>query len=361
MAGAMAFLTLTGLILLALLSGSSLAWHFLGFTAALMAITFISQIGPLKWIIIDRHIPRGPYQAGDSLTITFTIQTRHPWVWPYLHVNDPLLKHAGELGPFTISPASHRKTIIHKQLQKLSRGLYRAAEFTITTTDVLGLTQRSATFKMPDEIMVWPQTVSLEKINLEIPLWNTKPPIQHARRVERTTFRNIREYVPGDSLSYVHWKASAHTGALKVMQFEEQAPRQRLIVLDQAHHFSRSDWELAISAAASIAEHLYRTHQPVGFCYVGQPQASFAPNQNPSSFVDIMNYLSALPYSSQGESVRHKDWENAALVVITTPSQAVMGGWPMDALVTIGNGGLTTLRDLPQYFAAYPHRRGEQP
>lgn len=68
-------------------------------------------------------------------------------------------------------------------------------------------------------------------------------------------FHAIREYMPGDSRRHVHWKSTAKTGQLMVRQYEETR-RSRIAVvldLDAERYTSDDEFELAVSAAASLA------------------------------------------------------------------------------------------------------------
>jgi uncharacterized protein (DUF58 family) len=73
-------------------------------------------------------------------------------------------------------------------------------------------------------------------------------------RVELT---GIRDYEPGDPLSLIHWTQTARRGRLQTKELHGEAGRGRrlMIVLDateSGHAGSREDFEVAVSAAASL-------------------------------------------------------------------------------------------------------------
>src|SRR5438094_6216291 len=73
----------------------------------------------------------------------------------------------------------------------------------------------------------------------------------------------VREYIPGDPLRRMHWKSTARTGRLSVIEFEESRSINVVLALDLSRiaHFGegrQSTLEYLIRAAASIAQSALR-------------------------------------------------------------------------------------------------------
>jgi uncharacterized protein (DUF58 family) len=84
-----------------------------------------------------------------------------------------------------------------------------------------------------------------------------------------TRISGVRKYEPGDPLNRVNWRATARTGALHSKVYEPSTVAGSTILLDfhtasydKRYEPNRS--ELAISAAASIANAIYLLGQQVG-------------------------------------------------------------------------------------------------
>ena len=93
-----------------------------------------------------------------------------------------------------------------------------------------------------------------------------------------TRIAGIRAYEQGDSLRRVHWAATARTGMLHSKVYEPSTVVGATLLLDfhqesfeKRHEPHRS--ELAITAAASIANALYQMGQPVGLVSNGRDAA----------------------------------------------------------------------------------------
>ncbi|MDD5646922.1 MAG: DUF58 domain-containing protein, partial [Candidatus Bipolaricaulis sp.] len=88
-------------------------------------------------------------------------------------------------------------------------------------------------------------------------------------------FFGCRGYVPGDDIRRINWRALARTDRLVVNEYEQERMADVIIVLDvraQAHVEvgARGTFEAACRAAASLADHLIRSGNRVGFLLYGQ-------------------------------------------------------------------------------------------
>jgi uncharacterized protein (DUF58 family) len=89
----------------------------------------------------------------------------------------------------------------------------------------------------------------------------------------------VREYVPGDSLRKVNWKATAALGRLQVKKLEPAITLDTLIFLNLNLEeydlaYAEGAAELAITVAASLAVHLAEQRQPVGLISNGRDLAA---------------------------------------------------------------------------------------
>nr|WP_277348495.1 DUF58 domain-containing protein [Planctomonas sp. JC2975] len=81
------------------------------------------------------------------------------------------------------------------------------------------------------------------------------------------SFHALREYAMGDERRHIHWRSTAKTGAFMVRQYE-QTRRSNLMValsLAEADFASEDEFELAVSAAASIGVRAVRDGRSVAF------------------------------------------------------------------------------------------------
>ncbi|MDB4423401.1 DUF58 domain-containing protein, partial [Rhodopirellula sp.] len=93
-----------------------------------------------------------------------------------------------------------------------------------------------------------------------------------------TRLRGIRQWQPGDPMRSVHWAATARTGTLHSKIYEPSSIVGATLILDlhtssnpENHEPVRCD--LAVTAAASIANSLHDANEPVGLATNGRDAA----------------------------------------------------------------------------------------
>lgn len=102
--------------------------------------------------------------------------------------------------------------------------------------------------------------------------------ITHRLFEDPTRISGVREYLPGDPLHRVHWRATARTGVLHSKMYEPSTITGATVVLEfnQAAYPARFEpfrSELAVTAAASLANAVYEMGQQVGLVTNGRDAA----------------------------------------------------------------------------------------
>jgi len=149
------------------------------------------------------------------------------------------------------------------------RGYYRVGPLKITTGDLLGIHQDEREEDTAQYLTVYPTVIPLHELGLpsHSPLGSLryKEPIYE----DPTRQAGKRDYVRGDSLRRIDWKASAAVGRLQVKQFEPSIALETAVFLnlniDEYFYRRRFDaTELAIVTAASIASWVISKKQSIG-------------------------------------------------------------------------------------------------
>jgi uncharacterized protein (DUF58 family) len=135
--------------------------------------------------------------------------------------------------------------------------------------DLFGLQRRFRTGKQQDYISVLPTVAYIDTFNISAR--RPQGPVKITNRVyeDPTRIWGLREYVPGDPLNRIHWKASARAGELFVKQAEPTNVLGGTLILDLFGPLYQDDdgeerMELAITTAASIAYLLQSSGEQVG-------------------------------------------------------------------------------------------------
>jgi len=216
--------------------------------------------------VFDRHA-----FPGESVTVQLTLKNTGwlPVVWLQLAEGLPVELAGNHLFREVTSLEAKGKKTFTYTLQAKHRGYYRVGPLTLSSGDLLGLTPPVSQRGAEDYLIVYPRVIALRQMRLpsRTPMGRLKD--SQPLFEDPTRAWGKREYVAGDSLRRVDWKASATTGRLQVKQFEPSISLETLIVLDmheESYALRERIWttEFAITTAASVATWLSARQQAVG-------------------------------------------------------------------------------------------------
>lgn len=334
-------------LLFALFAGGSLAWHLFDFLLVLLAIALFSQLGPLSSIVVTRELGPGPYYAGGWLEVTLAITaTRWPWLHLVMVDHTQSARGAAE-HQFVLTTIGDRVQTIRYEVTDLQRGSLEFGDIDLITSDFFGFFQRSVRIKQDAiSLHIWPKIIGLSRTELKNYIWQGQQLDTRRTRQASTQLQGIREYIPGDRLSHIHWKTTARTGEFKVKHFEPENEAEFIVLLDTAPHFPANDWELAISIAASLVYQANRSQLMLRITTLDQPFDYTPLPSGQGALVRMMDFLSALTYGSTDplDPVHHMRYRGHVLVITTNRYRAIWQG-SADSIIVVGDGGITSLAD----------------
>ncbi|GAA1841610.1 DUF58 domain-containing protein [Agromyces salentinus] len=152
------------------------------------------------------------------------------------------------------------------------RGIVRVGPTRTVRADPLGLMRREIVWSQVSELRVHPRTIAISALSSGFIRDLEGSPTRDLTASD-IAFHALREYLPGDDRRFIHWKSSAKTGTFMVRQFEETR-RSRLMVvldLDAEAYVDEAEFELAVSAAASVGARAIRDARTVSFIVSGSP------------------------------------------------------------------------------------------
>jgi hypothetical protein len=174
------------------------------------------------------------------------------------------------------------------------RGRYQQDTFWLRSGFPFGLLVKSTRLRLPREILVYPSVAPAAILEESLPRLTSNWEKLLAG-LGQDLYR-IRPYQAGDSSRVVHWKASAHTGELKVREFALEEDRRLEILFDRAIP-SGPEWperfERAVDLCASLAWRLHTAGAGLRF----QPGGL-------EDVYDILKYLALVEPLENGEPLR---------------------------------------------------------
>ena len=157
--------------------------------------------------------------------------------------------------------AGAEKELIYGAPCSKRRGVYSLGPAGLILRDPLGAFEARATVSGTTPLTVFPRTVPIARLPITgHARWDNVDTETLPKAGTSLNFSGTREYRQGDSLRYIHWGATAHTGKLIVKEFELNVATEVSIFLD-AHYFAvkgmgrETTFEYSVKAAASMARH----------------------------------------------------------------------------------------------------------
>ncbi|MFM7756201.1 MAG: DUF58 domain-containing protein [Actinomycetota bacterium] len=214
---------------------------------------------------VRRNVEPTEPMAGTELDVTLELNPlrRTPTCDLVDSIDD-----LGRVG-LTLAPlARHRTARIRYRVPTEHRGILTLGPAHVEVTDPLGMIRRRRQVGNTTEVVVNPRWTCLD---LPDPRTCDGDLIDFIRRlIDRMAvnleFRSLREYVTGDDLRRINWKASARRDQLTLNEYEARAPIVVHVLLDRERDaFTDAGFERAVSVAASFvgsAEIVHRDTEP---------------------------------------------------------------------------------------------------
>lgn len=258
---------------------------------ALLGVLLLSRFLTKNWaegLMAERECNRLTADVGDSVAVVVNVQNRGKLPIPWCLVEDLLPRRALIHNPPNLAVEGRRvqlamlkaggRQLLTYQLRCNRRGYYQLGPLVLETGDLFGLHRRYRVATKPHFLLVLPQVIPLAGYDV-----SSKRPIGEVKMTYRlfedpTRIAGVRRYEAGDPLNRVNWRATARTGSLHSKVYEPSTVAGATILLEyhrashaKEHEPMRS--ELAVTAAASIANAVYEMGQQIGLVTNGRDAA----------------------------------------------------------------------------------------
>jgi uncharacterized protein (DUF58 family) len=170
------------------------------------------------------------------------------------------------------SPRWYERVRRRVRLRCSARGWFTLGPVRLRSGDLFGFTLRGRDVELIDRLIVYPKVVPLEALGLPPlhPLGDARTPRLLFEDPTRTV--GVRDYLPGDPLRRLHWKATARLGGLQSRLYESTLTHRLAIFLNidtlgeyaEYRGFVRPLLELNLMVAASVAYWGSEQGHPVG-------------------------------------------------------------------------------------------------
>ncbi len=202
------------------------------------------------------------------------------------------------------------------------RGLFPVSPVEIVRRDPIRLVAVRKQFGTEQSLLVSPQVLPLR------PAVNALTHSLEGKTDDMSpngsmTFHQLREYVPGDDIRKIHWKATAKqadSGTLIVRQDVDNAQPVTTVVLDQRPScYSPESFELAVDMAASVVSAANAGRSPFRLRLTDGTVIGGDNSRTVDRALEVLTEVQASPVGTVRDALVHLNREKggAVLVVVT--------------------------------------------
>jgi uncharacterized protein (DUF58 family) len=318
-------------VLLAILYGLT---HYRGWlvfligTAGLWLLAFLWVYSLERGLSIERKIHLAWAIVGDSVPEQLMVinKSRFPTVWVEITDDTNMQVAPIRLVSDVGSQNTRRRHPIHLFKR---RGLYTLGPTRLRTGDPFGIYSLTLHDQHSSTILVTPPQLPLTQLRIAPGGWAGDRQRRRSALVREISDAGVRNYVPGDSLRQIHWRASAHHDSLIVRQLEAATSEDWWIFVDldatvQAGTGQDSTLELSVVLAASLVTRGIKEHRRVGLAMVGLELTWLEPRSDPAHRWRILRALAMAEAGNRSladlMTLRQGRAAQTATLIVITPT-----------------------------------------
>lgn len=243
---------------------------------------------------MDTHLNNGEWNS-----ITLVLHSTYPAKVQVVVVDELPLQLQERDFSLTMSLESNRPHQHGYTIRPVERGEYAFGSINIFVRGPMHLVQRRYSWEANRVAKVYPSVPELKRAEMhafsqKLSRWG----MRKQRRVGHTMeFEKIKEYVAGDDVRTINWKATARTSNLMINQYQEQRSQDIVAVIDtgrvmQAPFNGMSSLNYAVNATLAFSNVVLRKHDHAGLItYGGNTSNIVAPNGSAKQLLHINEWL----------------------------------------------------------------------
>jgi uncharacterized protein (DUF58 family) len=273
----------------------------------------------LERVTYQRQFGEDRAFVGETIPLTISLTNRKFLPLPWVEVHDEFPEDLPPDGVrLSTSPKPrvgfleratslgwYERVVWRHTMHLPRRGYYQFGPVHLRSADLYGLLVREKTLDVRNHLVVYPRTVPLSELGLPL-----QRPFGEQRGTDRVfedpmRVAGLRDYLPGDPLRRIDWKATARRRQLQSRVYEPTTTLHLTVAVNiatLAHSWEGYIPELlerVIVGAASVARHAYEARFAVGLLANGSfPESDrpikIAAGRNPDQLHRVLEALAMI-------------------------------------------------------------------
>jgi uncharacterized protein (DUF58 family) len=256
----------------AMFQGGFVSWFLFFGAMPILVYMGLLLIYPISRLKVERHITQNIIEAGNNVKIEIKFEREPLFPLYYCIIEDVLpdsiswrdtkyskFKYLSK--PDTLKEKQGAKKVIFPWFKKsfsyeyslkdVPRGEHVLSKIRVITGDFIGVVKKEKVFDVESKLLAYPaeRKLSLRK---HAESFEEGAAASFNRTVKNTTVvTGVREYAPGDRVSWIDWKTTARKNEMMTKEFEQEKSHDMLILFDGTHH-EKMNW-LAFEGSVEVS------------------------------------------------------------------------------------------------------------
>ncbi|MAT89228.1 MAG: DUF58 domain-containing protein [Flavobacteriaceae bacterium] len=263
---------------------------FLGFTILIEMVMLYQG----KGLEGQRLLPE-KFSNSDHNDVVIQLQNRYAFRLHVAIVDELPIQFQKRDFYRSLSIAPKQKNDLVYQVRPVDRGEYRFGKLNCYASTVLGLIRRRYSFNNEQMVKVYPSFIQMKQFDfLAIDNRLAQFGLKKIRRIGHTMeFEQIKEYVRGDDVRTVNWKATAKNGRLMVNQYQDEKMQPIYSIIDTSRVMKMPFKELklvdyAINSALAFSNVAFKKGDKVGLIDFSNTLGNFLKAQAKKTYLNTI-------------------------------------------------------------------------
>lgn len=280
----------------AMFQGSFVSWFVFFTVSPFLLYSLIFLLVKEDVYRVERKIEPSRVECGQSAKVTVDVERKTYFPFVYMTVeelvsSEELVKSKMQ-GTSTVKFVGFTKKFEWSYtLENLPRGEHRFLGIEMVFCDFFGWAQKRVFVEKEQMVLVYPRVKEMKYVALQTK-FDVGTMMSPYSVVKDTSMAvGLREYVPGDRFSWIHWKSFAKTQTLQSKEFEDRQSQELLLMLNPD---ASPLFEEKIELAASMVTAIVRGRGDISFVSTGDKTKVFPLIQSDKQLDQVMHHLAAI-------------------------------------------------------------------
>ena len=283
--------------------------------ARLGYVLLLVVVGGLLWALygvlgvqVERRVLTPRVQIGETIRERISVSNRLPWQrWLIEIIDDSAFPE--RMAGFVVDIPGRQQRQKQWRMRASVRGEYRMGPTIVVGSDPFGLFRIERVFHAEQILRVHPRAEQIDVVLLGRNLEMGAQRIGRRMSTSSPLVVSVREYRPGDPVSRIHWRSTAHRGQLMMKESIREPGMLHWLILDAHMHVQEwrglaflpgsipipdSTEEYAVRAVATLAHTWIQHGQAVGLVASGLRRHLLAPGASIEHHQQLFDELAAV-------------------------------------------------------------------